>query len=267
MCTEQIQRDAPLDAAAGERPHPGWNWIDNEITLTANEPASWSVFTGQPKGLSPFQVLDPGFPPGRPDPDAPGERMLRGYVIGFAVNEFGEQIRWNHLAGGATIVNYRDASAWQYCAWAFSARGNPIAANGDPVGTPGMLNLDGVEYAAPYSHLLMHFHAVGSSRFSGGNRQVIADTDVTILPGPADLRQETDGPVTTKAHFDVWNENEVKFSGAHRCVTCWDQTLLSAYDFPNHFLQFNLQTAVGMARIDGLASQDCDFDYDLSDGP
>ena len=45
--------------------------------------------------------------------------------------------------------------------------------------------------------------------------------------------------------------NEVKFSGAHRCVTCWDQALLSDYDLPNHFLIQNLQTAHGKARIDG----------------
>jgi len=69
---------------------------------------------------------------------------------------------------------------------------------------------------------------------------------------------ETEGPVTTKASFSIWNQNEVKFSGTHRCITCWDQTLLRDYDIPNHFLRDNLQTDKGKARIDGLASQLCD---------
>jgi hypothetical protein len=119
-----------------------------------------------------------------------------------------------------------------------------------------MLELDGTEFAPPFAQLLLNFQAVGSPAFSGP-RQVVSDTDLTLMPVTADLRQETEGPLTTKAHFDVWNENEVKFSGAYRCVTCWDQTLLSFYGIPNHFLLETLQTNVGKARIDGLASQLC----------
>jgi hypothetical protein len=41
-------------------------------------------------------------------------------------------------------------------------------------------------------------------------------------------------------------------------VTCWDQTLLSNYGVPNHFLLDMLQTDFGKARIDGVASNLCD---------
>ena len=73
-----VNGDAPIpaDPASGERAHPGWNWVDNEITLTANQPTWWSALTGHAEHrrsavrplptLSPFTVLDPGTPPGRP---------------------------------------------------------------------------------------------------------------------------------------------------------------------------------------------------------
>jgi hypothetical protein len=264
-----VNGDAPLPAQGDERAHPGWNWVDNQLELTANQPVYWSAATGS--GItSPWTVLDPGDPPGRPAMDGTNDRVLRGFVVGWAVDAIsGNEIRWNHLAGLATLVNYGQAgmvpppegngfaagAAWEYNAWTFPALVE--VANGNETGlSPGMLELNGVEYVAPFAQLLMNFQAVGSGAYSG-YRQVVTNTDLTLMPVTADLRQETEGPLTTKAHFDVWNENEVKFSGAYRCVTCWDQTLLSFYGIPNHFLLVTLQTNFGKARIDGLASQLC----------
>jgi hypothetical protein len=250
-----VQGDEPLPAEGDERPHPGWNWVDNEIMLTANQPVYWSVFTGLPQGVSPWIVLDPGTPPGRPAGDGSGDRVLRGYVLAWAVNSTGEEIRFNHLAGSVTVVDYEVGAAWEYNACAFPIV-DPSVAHGESSGTPGVLNLDGDEYVQAFDLLLMNFIATGSPAFTGP-RVVTANTDLTLLPISADLRQETDGPVFTKAHIDVWNENEVKFSGSHRCIACWDQTLLSDYELPNHFLLQHLQTDMGKARIDGLASALC----------
>ncbi|MCO6436495.1 MAG: hypothetical protein J5J06_05355, partial [Phycisphaerae bacterium] len=58
----------------------------------------------------------------------------------------------------------------------------------------------------------------------------------------------------TKATFTIWNMNEVKFSGTHRCICDWDQELISLYDAPNHMLRQYLQTNKGKARIDAIAS-------------
>jgi hypothetical protein len=250
-----INGDPRITGAGGVVIEPGWNWVDNEITLTANEPTYWSAATGLPKGVSPFTVLDPGAAPGRPDPNVPGERMLRGYIIAFAVNAQGNEIRWNHLKGDAAIVNYADTSAWEYNAWSFAAR--ETVQHGQPTATPGELRFDGVEYSPSFDMLLMDFYAVGSSALSGPASLVTVDTDLTLHPLSADLRQETQGPVRTKASFDIWNMNEVKFSGTDRCITCWDQTLLSLYGgggIPNHFLLGALQTDKGRARIDDIAS-------------
>ncbi|MBT8484031.1 MAG: hypothetical protein HKO59_05960 [Phycisphaerales bacterium] len=262
-----INGDPPLaaDPVTGERAHPGWNWLDNELTLTGNQPTYWSTLTGQPAagGLSPFTALDPGFPPGRPALDGTGERVLRGLVIGWAVNRENQEIRWNHLKGEGTLINYALGAAWEYSTMNHQVvSGVDHGAQSD--GTPGVLSLDGAEYAPAFAELLMNFQAVNSIAFSGP-RLVQSDTDLTLHPVSADLRQETDGPVTTKASFNVWNMNEVKFSGADRCITCWDQTLLSMYDLPNHFLLQNLQTDHGKARVDGLQSQVCDVDFDLGD--
>jgi hypothetical protein len=256
-----VNGDPPLAADGTERAHPGWNWVDNVITLTGNEPAYFSAATGQPKGVSPFTVLDPGSPPGRPDPEGSTDRVLRGYVLAWAVDELGREIRWNHLSGTGTVVSYADGTSWEYGAWSFAEVSG--AAHGMPTNDPdvGHLKLNGLEYARGYELLLLDFYAVGSAAFSGPSLVTI-DTDLTLHPLSADLRQETAGPVTTKASFDIWNMNEVKFSGTDRCITCWDQTLLGSYAVPNHFLIQNLQTSKGKARIDGLASQLCNVDVD-----
>jgi hypothetical protein len=276
-----INGDGPLDkcdkvASTGttapkepcsDRRHPGWNWVDNEIMLTKNEPTYWSAATGQPKGVSPWSVLDPGPPVGRPALDGTTDRVLRGYILAWAVDVNGEEIRWNHLKGDALVIDYLAGTAWEYSACAYQIV-DPGIAHGAQTGTPGVLNLDGVEYAPVYDMLLMDFYGSNAGLLSGDMdpaKTAIIHTDLTLHVMDADLRQESDGPVTTKAHFDVWNEDEVKFSGAYRCITCWDETMLRDYDIPNHFLRESLQTDKGKARIDGLASQLCDVEWDPKD--
>lgn len=260
-----VNGDEPLHATfiPHERAHPGWNWQDVRFRLTANQPAYFSAATGLPLGTPNFPALDPGTPPGRPDPEGSSDRVLRGFIVFWAVNNLGQEIRWNHLYGGGTLVNYRAGSAWEYNAYAHHA---VVGANGAQTGTPGVLNMDGTEYSPSFDLLHFDFFAAGSMAFSGP-RQVVMDTDLTLQIVSADLRQETEGPITTKAFFEIWNGNEFKFSGVERCITCWDQRRISLYvNFPNHFLLANLLTDKGQARIDGIASAVvCDDLGDLDD--
>lgn len=220
--------------------------VDNLITLTKNEPAYWSVATGQPKGVSPFLVLgDP-----IPDPEGTGQFILRGYVLAWAVGADYNEIDWDHLYGGAMIVNYQFGAAWEYNAYTFQALN---------VVPDGVLNLNGTEYDWGFQNLLLDFFAVGSAAFSGGGRLVVTDTDLTLLIIDNDVRQDTDGPLTTKAKFDIWNANEVGLSGTEYCITKWDERLLSTVGVPNHFLITSLQTDKGRARITGMASTVCDY--------
>jgi hypothetical protein len=250
----------------GQSFEPSCNSVDVGIRLTQNEPTYWSALTGLPKGVSPFTILDPGPPPGRPDPNGTGDRVLRGYVIAWAVDLEGREIKWNHLKGDATIVNYLDGSAWEYNAFAFqTGTAFSTATNGALLASPyGTMLLNGSEYEPGFDLLLLDFYATGSTSFSGPV-PVTVDTDLTLYPLNMDLRQETDGPTTTKATFTVWNQYEFKLTGMDRCITCWDQALVSTYGIPNHFLLVNLQTNKGKAQIDGLASQLCNYDYDDDD--
>ena len=262
--------DPPTAAGANDRAHLGWNWVDNAITLTGDQPAYWSAATGDPKGVSPFTILDPSADPllqGRPCCDGTGERMLRGMVLAWAVNPVGEEIRWNHLKGDALLVNYEDHAAWEYGAWSFSTRclgqgeqpldcvdfdANGVCCAADVI--PGNLDLDAFQYDLSFDQLILDFYAPGAG-YPGGVETI--DGDLTLFPVDIDLRQETLGPVTTKAKFDIWNMNEVKFSNTERCITGWDQELLSVYEAPNSFLREHLQTNKGKARIDGMQSMLC----------
>lgn len=257
-----VNGDAPTAAVfnAGllvERAHRGWNWADCNTLLSHDESNYMSMARGTPLGCQPFTILDSGSPQGRPDADGPaGSRVLRGFVVAFAVDNTGHEISWNHLSGHADIVNYSDRSAWEYNGFAFQCLAN--ATPGATCGTNNILDMNGTEYDSGYAQLLFDFYAVGSTAFSLGTTVVTLDTDLTLYPVSADLRQDNDGPITTKAKIDIWNQNEDGFSGSIHCITCWDQTLLSNYAATNNFLIGNIHTDKGKARIDGMASSDCD---------
>jgi hypothetical protein len=225
--------------------------VENLLTLSKNEPAFWSVLTGLPKGVSPFTVLgDP-----LPDPEGSGDLVSRGYLIAWAVDAEGRQISWNHLHGGAMVLNYADSAAWEYNATAFQVvNGAPL---GQSVGTPGTLNLDGTEYDSGFTYLLFDFFASGSDALSSGGILALVDTDLTLLILDNDLRQDAEDLPLSKAHLHVWNANEVGMSGTEYCVTQWDERLLSSIG--GHFLVQNLQTDNGRARVTGMASTVCDY--------
>ena len=118
--------------------------------------------------------------------------------------------------------------------------------------------------------LLFDFFAAGSMALSSNGNTVSVDTDLTLHPVSHDLRQEHEPPVTTKAHFDIWNMNERKLSNTRRCITCWDQVLLSQFNAPNNFLLMNLQSDKGKARINGLQANECEencFRDQIRNGP
>jgi hypothetical protein len=228
-----------------------WKISDVGLTLTQDQPIYFSAATGLGTiGVSPFSVIDS---------DGNMGGTWRGMIYGWAVDANGEPVRHNHLAGHGTIVDY-SGWAWEYNSFAFAARNNPAAGGSLSIGNAG-------DYVAAYSQLLLNFQAAGSTAWSaripGSNppafsSEVVSNTEVTLHPVSADLRENSDADaILTKAQYDVWNENEVKFSGAFKCVYCWNSTLLSYYGNPNHFFVNTLQTNHGKARISGVASPLC----------
>lgn len=268
-----INGDRPLEELCTGNPctdiiqeaEPGWNRIDCRFHLTKNEPAWFSAAKGGPKCPQGFTALDSDGP-GRPDPDTGmTTRILRGYIVMWATafnpnsNRY-EEIRWNHLKGDAVIVNYTNGTAWEYNAWAAQARN---VAHGGFLPTPGELSLDGSEYDSGFDKLLLDFYGTGTEALSSEDVDVALDSDLTLHAIDVDLRQDNDGPVLTKAEFEVFNQNESKLSGLRRCICCWDQEMFSNYvrvvGIPNYFLRRNLGTDKGAARIDGMASTECNF--------
>jgi Dictyostelium (slime mold) repeat len=160
-------------------------WADNAFTLTANQPVYWSARTGDPIGASPFSVLGEACPDD--DPTNPGGTRIRGYVLIWAIDKFtGAEVRWNHLSGAATVVNYRDMTAWEYNAWAFQTVTD--AEHGSTLLAPlGQLDFDGVEYESAPDMLSFDFFSAGTVLESGSNA-ISLDTELILWAMKKDLR-------------------------------------------------------------------------------
>lgn len=225
---------------------------DCEVTLTENDPAYWSVATGLPFGVSPFTVVAAPYLEDPNDPES--DLILRGYVVGFAVNATDQPICWNHLFGTASVVNYCYSDVAAYNAYAFAAR-DPNNGNGgctgNTTGPIGTLNLNGTQYDYGFNYLLLDFFAAGSHAFAGGDTDVLHDTKLALMILSQDFRTaSTAYPLVTQVQFDrIWNENEVGLSGLEYCLIKWNERFLS--DIGSHFLLANLQTNKGYARIYG----------------
>jgi hypothetical protein len=176
----------------------------------------------------------------------------------WAVNANGDsQIAFNHLYGNAIIFD-GITTAFEYNAWSFTARG---VNQGQPVGTGGNLQLTGANggYDACPQYLVENF----SPYDSGPPR---TEPYLALVPCKQDLRQDRT-PTCTKAKFDVWNENETKYTGAYRCIKCWFEGALGdigeyatgcGYGFgSDKFTLDGLHTYIARFRVQGVASTVC----------
>lgn len=240
--------------------HVRCHWInrDQEISgfmfrMTANQPVWFRASDGAGTGLyddlgitSPLRVA----------PFFPGEHTT-GELKCWAVDAGDTtQIVFNHLYGSAMVFDPINSTSFQYHAWSFTTRN---------AGTPGSLVLDGATYydACP-QYLTYNFFSRGSSINLplGEGDATFLDTSLTLVPCHQDLRQDRH-PTCTKAKFDIWNENEVKYTGVHQCVKCWFEGYLGNIGKNGEglggakFLYRNLHTIVGRFRVQGMASTAC----------
>ncbi|MEO1597244.1 MAG: hypothetical protein AAFR78_01690 [Planctomycetota bacterium] len=178
--------------------------------------------------IATFDSYDLAAPFGGAGADHDGISM---YV--WAVNNDNAQIRWNHLSGGILGGGaYASAAALQ-------------GSNGDTVGVAGTINMDGVEYSSAYNGYTVNFAA------SNGALAIdLLDHDF------AD--KNADAPVT-KIVAEIWNSDEVKFSGTSRCVECSSMDSLDDWSDSavNFFRSGSLGTAFGKARLSTEANGSC----------
>tara|TARA_X000000950_G_scaffold263312_1_gene335434 strand:- start:363 stop:1280 length:918 start_codon:yes stop_codon:yes gene_type:complete len=178
--------------------------------------------------IATFESYDLAAPFGDAGADHDGISM---YV--WAVNNDNAQIRWNHLSGGILGGGaYASAAALQ-------------GSNGDTVGVAGTINMDGVEYSSAFNGYTVNF-----ASSNGALAIDLLDHDF------AD--KNADAPVT-KIVAEIWNSDEVKFSGTSRCVECSSMDSLDDWSDSavNFFRSGSLGTTFGKARLSTEANGSC----------
>jgi hypothetical protein len=176
----------------------------------------------------------------------------------WAVSKDGlSEMSWNHLAGSATILEYDDATAWSYTAWAFRCL-TPTTPGALCGTTPGNLEL-GSEYDACPKKLTIGFAPYkDDERNRRGSRLVYDDTDLTIATCNQDFRQRRE-LTYTKLKFDVWNEEETRFNGAHQCIDSWvEKQLRNVQTDYDNFSYDVLGTKAARLVVRGVGSNEDD---------
>jgi hypothetical protein len=221
--------------------------VDATGSLTKENPAYWSAFTGRPglgrasapQALPSFLAVDPGNPPGHADPEdtdcdpdnpdpAVCDFVCRGYILVWATDATGNLVKhWNHLSGSAAIVSYVDGSVAEYEAYAFQfLHGN----EGECFNTDGELDLDGYWFDWAPDLVLLDFYSESDGfennafdrHTSGPAQDVDFKTFLTLQVLDADFTTgPTAGAKKTAAIYDIYNQCEVAISGNEFCVDCW----------------------------------------------
>lgn len=184
-------------------------------------------------------------------------------------NDIGEtQVRYNHLSGTATVY-HTTAGSYEYNAYAFFAPGGTEL---DPIvgSTPGVLRLNGIQYDQCPEYLVGQFTPTGATNPLG--RPAVVSQRLAVTACRLDLRQDW-VLVYTKLKFDVWNEDEVRFTGAFDCADSWHETQFTADVLPvgagavaaidaaaQNFQFSTLQTYAARYRVRGVASDRCPVD-------
>jgi len=244
---------------------------DFEFSMTANQPVMFTASQySEPDWITKGNVQVPPF-------------RGMGSLVCFAVTrDGGNQLKWNHLYGSATIVYWPTdplPQVAQYNAYSFAVP-NVV---GD---IPGQLDLNGsatAGYDACHQYLVANFYPAALYFGPPFPPMGMWRPNLTLWPCKQDLRQDRT-PTCTKAKFDVWNENEVKFTGAYQCFKCFFEGFLDDigtddtntdwtklfYPAPpkgyqrgpgfgwSHFIQTTLRTDTARFRVQGIRSSVCD---------
>jgi hypothetical protein len=242
---------------------------DFRFQVTKKQPVSWDVKSG--KGT----IFAPQFPGGVKVPGF-GFRTDIGELICFAVNDAGSNpIVWNHLSGNATVVYSNDPDAgtggqskqaFEYNAWSFRALFNPVL--GTPLDPPSPIHFDGISYDAFPLYLVANFSPNGATFATGSGPLYYLDNNLSVSSCQQDLRQDFDAHYT-KLVFEVWNEQETKFTGSYKCadsvqelgLALDDQPLPPALPLvaPENFSFAVLGSTNARFQVSGINSNQCPF--------
>lgn len=229
---------------------------DFALTLTRNQAVWFDAKTGRgTSSVSPFpQFASNGYD--NPYLGGPNANPYRaGQLVCFAVNA-GEQhqVKWNHLSGTATVYDTALGAAYEYTAYAF------FISNGvdlQPQGTAGTMFLNGIDYDACPLYQIGQMSPEVTVTNIGNHQLVFWRNRLTLVGCAIDLRQDW-LPIYTKWVFDVWNGDEVKFTGAFECADAWHETMFTDIDSAaQNFTRANLGTDAVRYRVQGVKSSQC----------
>jgi hypothetical protein len=235
------------------------NRVDFIIPVTRNQPVWFDASTGQGTyQVNPFPMgAANGFDnpfligPGLTEATDSSGAFTRGMLACWAVDNGGQnQVKWNHLSGTATVYETFGPAAYEYNAYAFFV---PTGLDLEPVGVAGTLSLNGVEYDSCPLYQIGQFSPPVTTF---GNVSIFLNR-LVVSGCTLDLRQDW-VPVFTKLQFEVWNEEEVKFTGAFECADSWHETFFDVDAAPQNFLRSNLGTDAARYRIQGVKSTQCE---------
>ena len=175
--------------------------------------------------------------------------VAEGHVVVVACNLQGEPIAHNQLSGSVRFRSMSDTAELPVAAF----RAIP-GTTGQALPSPEHLSLDGVEYAVPGNRQVLDFYAVGAMPILG--RPV--RTQLGVVPLDFDFTGRNPARASTQLRFEIWNENEVKFSGTTHCFAGMGWVDLSDLNgTTNHFRRQFLGTETGKARLDTSANTSC----------
>ena len=175
--------------------------------------------------------------------------VAEGHVVVVACNLQGEPIAHNQLSGSVRFQSMNDTAELPVAA--FRAM---TGTTGQPMPSPQQLSLDGVEYAVPGNRQVLDFYAVGSSPVLGRTLR----TKLGVVPLDFDFTERAPARSSTQLRFEIWNENEVKFSGTTHCFAGMGWVDLADLNgSTNHFRRQFLGTESGKARLDTNANSSC----------
>jgi len=149
-----------------------------------------------------------------PYPGSTGQGLLACWAVDTGDTT---QIRWNHISGTANIVDTVASSAVEYPAWAFAVRAPVI--DKSPIGIPGVINLDGIEYDACPRFL----HGVDQDNQNNPNTAAPPANSrarVVITPCTFDLRQDFD-PFATSLRLRTWTTAGALLGDATTAASYW----------------------------------------------
>lgn len=130
---------------------------------------------------------------------------------------------WNYLYGTAMIVNTVQKANIFYNATAFYLRSVPA--------TAGRLPLDGnTFYDRCAAYLTTDFIPDNATMPTPQGILTKPHPELTVIPCYQDLRQDRT-PSYIKLSFDIWNWDEVKFTGSYQCVKCFWEGVLTGITY------------------------------------